>query len=150
MKENITTEIGKAQSDTTSLILSFRYGLLENKETHISTFCNSDVMNSTSFTTVFTVVILLVWKNDPCQVLKVKEQWHPRSQAWEYTMSESQSHRVTFIDFMYYIILPEGWKSLCMICNLLSPSWDGFFFSFQLLLPSYKLCEWICSYCTQR
>lgn len=27
MKEKITTEIGKAQSDTTSLILPFRYGL---------------------------------------------------------------------------------------------------------------------------
>ena len=45
MKENITTEIGRAQSDTTSLILAFRYGLRGREEaTHISTVRNSDVI----------------------------------------------------------------------------------------------------------
>lgn len=60
MKENITTDIGKAQSDTTSLILAFRYGLWGKEVVHISTWCNSDVIHPAgSFTTVFTVVSLL-------------------------------------------------------------------------------------------
>ena len=32
--------------------------------------------------------------------------------------------RVTFICLMCYIIIPEGWKSLLVICNLLPDSWD--------------------------
>lgn len=59
MKENVTTEIGKAQSDTTSLILPFRYGLWEKEATRISTLSNSDVINSTGCMTVFIVVTLL-------------------------------------------------------------------------------------------
>lgn len=59
MKENITTEIGRAQSDTTSLILSFRYGLWGKRSNVNLTLCNSDVINSVRFTTVFTVVSLI-------------------------------------------------------------------------------------------
>lgn len=94
MKENITTEIGKAQSDTTSLIFPFRYGLWGKELVHISTWCNSDVIHPAgSITTIFTEASLLAWKIIHVKCWKFsaegKEGWHHWSQMWKCTMSES-------------------------------------------------------------
>lgn len=56
---------------------------------------------------------------------------------------EIHNGNILFIYLRYYIIIPEGWKSLLLIYNLLSDSRDVIFF--QAFLSSYKLCEATCS-----
>lgn len=68
----------------------------------ISTWCNSDVINSTRFTTVMTLVTLLDQNNSYRVVKSVGD-----------ISGDIEIH--TFIYLMYYITTREGWKSLRII-----------------------------------